>query len=304
MEIFAGSAQYQSERSPVVTIGNFDGVHRGHQLLLSRLIEESKKRNAPSCVFTFEPSPRSLLSPNRVPRIAPWTEKIRLLRSFGIDQVILERFSIPFAQHPADWFVHEIIQKRLHAQAMVVGYDFRFGRARSGTVETISSLAPAVEVVQLDALSEKDLVVSSSQIREKVAKGAVEDAADLLGRPYSLCGVVVSGEKRGRNLGYPTANIQTDYTLIPETGVYAIRARVDYGDWKEGIANLGYNPTFQGQKFKIEVHLFEFSADIYGCDIEVEFLHRIREERRFPSARALVEQLSLDIQKVKSLLAL
>ena len=148
------------------------------------------------------------------------------------------------------------------------------------------------------------MVVSSSQIREKVAKGAVEDAADLLGRPYSLCGVVIAGEKRGRNLGYPTANIQTDYTLIPETGVYAIRARVDYGDWKDGIANLGFNPTFQGQKFKIEVHLFDFSDDIYGCDIEVGFLYRIREERRFPSARALIEQLSLDIQKVKSLLAL
>ena len=304
MEIFAGSAQYQSTRSPVVTIGNFDGVHRGHQLLLQSLKEEAKKRSAPSCVFTFEPSPRSLLSPNRVPRIAPWTEKIRLLRAFGIDQVILERFSIPFAQHPPDWFVQEIIQKRLHAEAMVVGYDFRFGRARSGTVETISKLAPQIHVVQLEALSERDLIVSSSQIRKKIAKGLVEEATDLLGRSYSLCGVVIAGEKRGRELGYPTANIQTDYELIPETGVYAVRTRIDYGIWREGIANLGYNPTFQGQKFKIEVHLFDFSSDIYGCDIEVEFVHRIREERCFPSAKSLIEQLSLDIQQAKSVLAL
>lgn len=304
MEIFAGSAQYQSTLSPVVTIGNFDGVHRGHQLLLQELKAEAKKRNAPSCVFTFEPSPRSLLSPNRVPRIAPWTEKIRLLQAFGIDQVILERFSVPFAQHPADWFVQEIIQKRLHTQAMVVGYDFRFGRARSGTVETISDLAPDVHVVQLEALSERDLVVSSSQIRKKIARGLVEEATDLLGRAYSLCGVVIAGEKRGRELGFPTANIQTDYELIPETGVYAVRARIDYGDWEEGIANLGYNPTFQGQKFKIEVHLFNFSSDIYGCDMEIEFVHRIREERCFPSAKSLIEQLSLDIQKTKSLLAL
>jgi riboflavin kinase/FMN adenylyltransferase len=304
MEIFAGSAQYCSALSPIVTIGNFDGVHLGHQTLLSSLKAEAKKRSAPSCVFTFEPSPRSLLSPNRVPRIAPWTQKIKLLREFGIDQVVLERFSIPFAQHPANWFVSEIIQRRLRTQAMVVGYDFRFGRARSGTVDTLKNLAPDIDIMQMSALSEHDLVVSSSEIRKKVAEGKIEVAASLLGRPYSLQGVVISGEKRGRKLGFPTANIQSDYDLIPETGVYAVRVSIDHGDWKDGIANLGYNPTFQGQKFKIEVHLFEFSSDIYGSDIEVQFINRIRSERCFPSAEELVHQLSLDIQKAKSLLAL
>ena len=304
MDIFAGSAQYWSAQNPVVTIGNFDGVHKGHQILLKRVQEEAQKRNAPSCVFTFEPSPRSLLSPNRVPRIAPWTQKIKLLREFGIDQVVLERFSLPFAQHPAPWFVSEIIQKRLHVQALVVGYDFRFGRARAGTVETLTSMVPDIDVVQLEALSEQDLVVSSSEIRNKVAQGNVALAKTLLGRPYSLEGVVVSGEKRGRKLGFPTANIQTDYELIPDSGVYAVRARIDYGEWIDGIANLGYNPTFQGQKFKMEVHLFDFSADIYGCDIEVQFFDRIRSERRFSSVDELIHQLSLDIQQAKSLLAL
>lgn len=304
MDIFAGSAQYWSAQNPVVTIGNFDGVHKGHQILLKRVQEEAQKRNAPSCVFTFEPSPRSLLSPNRVPRIAPWTQKIKLLREFGIDQVVLERFSLPFAQHPAPWFVSEIIQKRLHVQALVVGYDFRFGRARAGTVETLTSMVPDIDVVQLEALSEQDLVVSSSEIRNKVAQGNVALAKTLLDRPYSLEGVVVSGEKRGRKLGFPTANIQTDYELIPDSGVYAVRARIDYGEWIDGIANLGYNPTFQGQKFKMEVHLFDFSADIYGCDIEVQFFDRIRSERRFSSVDELIHQLSLDIQQAKSLLAL
>ena len=304
MDIFAGSAQYFSARNPVVTIGNFDGVHKGHQVLLKKLQEEATKRNAPSCVFTFEPSPRSLLSPNRVPRIAPWTQKIKLLRDFGIDQVVLERFSIPFAQHPAPWFVSEIIQKRLHVQALVVGYDFRFGRARAGTVEMLTNIAPDVDVVQLEALSEQDLVVSSSEIRKRVSEGNVALANTLLGRPYSLEGVVVSGEKRGRKLGFPTANIQTDYELIPDSGVYAVRARIDYGLWIDGIANLGYNPTFQGQKFKIEVHLFDFSADIYGCDIEVYFFERIRSERRFSSVKELILQLSLDVQQAKSILAL
>ena len=304
MEIFAGSAQYKCALSPVVTIGNFDGVHKGHQTLLRALKEEARKRSAPSCVFTFEPSPRSLLSPNRVPRIAPWTQKIKLLQDFGIDQVILERFSIPFAQHPPKWFVREIIQKRLNTQAMVVGYDFRFGRARAGTVQTLKNLAPDIDIIQMTALSEKDLVVSSSEIRKKVSEGEISGANSLLGRPYSLEGVVVAGEKRGRSLGFPTANIQSDYSLIPETGVYAIRTRIDYGDWKDGIANLGYNPTFQGQKFKIEVHIFDFIDDIYGSDIEVQFIHRIRSERCFPSAEELVHQLSLDIKQAKSLLAL
>ena len=304
MDIFAGSAQYESIGAPVVTIGNFDGVHKGHQVLLKRVQEEAKKRNAPSCVFTFEPSPRSLLSPNRVPRIARWTQKIKLLREIGIDQVVLERFSLPFAQHPASWFVSEIIQKRLHVQALVVGYDFRFGRARAGTVEMLSSIAPTVDVLQLDALSEQDLIVSSSEIRKKVSEGDVALANTLLGRPYSLEGVVVSGEKRGRKLGFPTANIQTDYELIPDSGVYAVRARIDYRQWIDGIANLGYNPTFQGQKFKIEVHLFDFSTDIYGCDIEVQFINRIRSERLFSTPEELIQQLSLDVQQAKSLLAL
>ena len=303
MKIFAGSAHYNSEIAPVVTIGNFDGVHRGHQYLLSILLEEAHKRNAPSCVFTFEPSPRTLLSPNRVPRIAPWTQKIKLLESFGIEHIILERFSRPFAQHPARWFVQEIIQKRLRAQAMVVGYDFRFGRARSGTIETLRQLAPEVEICQPRALSEKEITISSSEIRKCVSAGKMKLASALLGRDYSLEGVIVSGEKRGRTLGYPTANIQTDYDLIPDIGVYAIRARIDYGNWIDGIANLGYNPTFQGQKFKIEVHLFNFSQDIYGSDIEVTFIERLRNEKKFHDVNALIGQLKKDIIHTKKILS-
>ena len=303
MHIFAGSAQYKSDVSPVVTIGNFDGVHRGHQHLLGVLKKEAKKRNAPSCVFTFEPSPRSLLSPNRVPRIAPWTQKIKLLNEFGIDHIILERFSLPFAQHPPTWFVQEIIKNRLKAQAMVVGYDFRFGRARAGTVETLQSLAPELNVVQPEALSEKDITVSSSKIRQYVSAGDITLANALLGRPYSLEGVVVVGDKRGKKLGYPTANIQSDYQLIPDTGVYAVRARVDYRAWISGICNLGYNPTFQGEKFKIEVHLFDFSENIYGCDIEVQFITRIREEKKFHTKEKLITQLGIDVEYARSILS-
>ncbi len=302
MDIFAGSSQYKSARSPVVTIGNFDGVHRGHQLLLTQLKAEAEKRNAPSCVFTFEPSPRSILSPHRVPRIAPWTQKIKLLQDFGIDQLVLERFSIPFAKHPSSWFVREIIQNRLHTKAMVVGYDFRFGNARSGTVETIQNIAPEIDLVQMSALSEADLVVSSSEIRKKVAEGKIEQANTLLGRPYSIEGVIVAGEKRGRKLGFPTANLQSDYELIPGSGVYAVRTCIDKGKWYNGIANLGFNPTFQGQKFKIEIHIFDFDRDVYGCDMDVQFLHRIRSESRFDSVETLIHQLSLDVEKAKALL--
>ena len=186
---------------------------------------------------------------------------------------------------------------------MVVGYDFRFGRARSGTIETLRTLAPEIDICQPTALSEKDITISSSEIRQCVSTGKINLASALLGRFYSLEGVVVSGEKRGRTLGYPTANIQTDYELTPDIGVYAIRARVDYGEWIDGIGNLGYNPTFQGQKFKIEVHLFDFSKNIYGCDIEVQFVEKLRDEKKFHHVDHLIAQVQKDVAHTKQILA-
>ena len=303
--IFAGSAQYPTNTPPpVVTIGNFDGVHIGHQHLLNRTLHYAKERNAPACVFTFEPSPRSLLSPNlKVPRIAPWNQKVFLLNKMGVEHIVLERFSKAFAQHSPEWFVQEIISKRLRAQALIVGYDFRFGRARSGNSALVRKLLPNLFLEEVNALSLQDQIVSSSVIREKIADGNVEEAISLLGRPHMLKGVVVSGSQRGRKLGFPTANLQLDAELIPTNGVYAVWARVDRKNWLPAVANLGIRPTFMGHSFQIEIHILDFSEDIYGCEMEVCFLSRLREEQRFSSTTDLVSQLHVDVKKVRAFFA-
>ena len=301
VDIFAGSAQYPKETpSPVVTIGNFDGVHVGHQHLLERTLQHAKERNAPACVFTFEPSPRSLLSPNlKVPRIALWNQKVFLLKKMGVDHIVLERFSKAFAQHSAEWFVREIIAKRLRAQALIVGYDFRFGRARAGNSGLVRKLLPNIFLEEVKALTRNGEIVSSSAIRSKISSGAVESALQLLGRPHMVKGVVISGAQRGRQLGFPTANLQLDAELIPANGVYAVKVRVDGGRWICAVANLGLQPTFMGHSFQIEVHILDFSQDIYGCEVEVCFFSRLRAEQRFSSSADLISQLRVDIQKVR-----
>lgn len=300
--IFAGSAQYPKDTPPpVVTIGNFDGIHVGHQHLLARTLHHAKERNAPACVFTFEPSPRSLLSPNlQVPRIALWNQKVLLLKKLGIHHIVLERFSKAFAQHSPEWFVREIISKRLRAQALIVGYDFRFGRARGGNSGLVRKLLPNVFLEEVNALKRNGDIVSSSAIRTKISDGEVEEASHLLGRPHLVKGVVVSGAQRGRQLGFPTANLQVDAELVPANGVYAVKVRVDRKEWRYAIANLGMRPTFMGHSFQIEVHIFDFSQDIYGCEMEVCFFSRLRAEQRFSSSSELVSQLRVDIQKVRA----
>ena len=220
----------------------------------------------------------------------------------GVDHLILERFSLPFAQHSAEWFVREIIHKRLRAQMMVVGYDFRFGRARAGSVDTIKRLLPNIEVKQVTALTLNEEIVSSSAIRQKVQKGHIEQANVLLGRSYSIEGVVVLGAQRGRTLGFPTANVETDFSLIPHSGVYAVLVRVDLGIWHKAIANLGRGPTFNGKRFQIEVHIFDFQQDIYGSDSEIQFIKRLRSEHRFTSSQALQEQLKKDVEHARAVL--
>lgn len=308
-QIFAGSAQYPTQTPPpVVTIGNFDGVHLGHHHLIERLQATAAALGAPSCVYTFEPPPRVLLAPHlRQPRIMPWTEKLRLLGEAGVQHVVVERFTRAFAQHPPDWFIAQILQRRLRARALVVGYDFRFGQGRRGDVDLLRSAAPTLPVTQVQphALDGSEDVISSSRIRRLVAEGRVTQAAELLGRPHHLVGTVVAGEQRGRLLGFPTANIASDDELLPAPGVYAVRARIDQdGPWRPGIANLGNRPTFDGHRFLIEVHLLDFQADLYGREVQVGFIDRLRDERRFDHADALAAQLRADADDARRRLAL
>lgn len=298
--VFAGSAAYPPDGpGPVVSIGNFDGVHHGHRWLLGQVVDKARALGVPACIYTFDPPPRVVLAPGQHrPRILAWTDKVRLLGEVGIDHVVVERFTRAFAQHPPEWFVDEILGQRLHPSAMVVGYDFRFGRARAGGLDLIRKRLPDVPIEQVDA-HQMDGVVSSSRIREVVAEGEVAEAARLLGRPHFVRGTVVPGEQRGRRIGFPTANVETDAELVPPAGVYAVRAQVDSGDVFDAVANLGVRPTFGGGAFSIEVHLLDWSGDLYGRELTVSFVQRIRGERRFADAEALKQQIRLDAEAAR-----
>jgi riboflavin kinase/FMN adenylyltransferase len=304
--VFAGSAAYPSPSPrPVLTIGNFDGVHQGHRSLIDAVVLRAVEMEAPACVYTFDPPPRVVLAPDQHrPRIQPWTDRVQDLGQLGVDHVILERFTQAFAQHPPEWFVHEILSRRIQPRAMVVGYDFRFGRDRGGTVDFLRQRLGGIEIHQVSAHEIASEVVSSSRIRQAVESGRVAEAAELLGRLHIVRGVVRRGEGRGRGLGFPTANIHTVADLLPAPGVYAVRARVDGGPWRCGVANLGTRPTFGGQELSLEVHLLETDQDLYGRELEVGFVDRLRGEQRFDGPEELIAQIRNDVVQAEQLLGL
>ena len=300
-EIFAGSAAYPvPSPAPVLSVGNYDGLHLGHRHLLKALVDKAAALGAPACVYTFDPPPRVVLAPQQhQPRIQSWPDKVRILGELGVDQVIVERFSRAFAQHPPQWFAAEVLGRRIQPRAMVLGYDFRFGRARAGDIHLLRGLLPDTPIEQVDALKIDGGIVSSSVIRSMVLDGEVARSAHLLGLPHRISGTVVDGDKRGRTIGFPTANLDTDAQLLPKNGVYAVRARVDGSQWIDGVANLGERPTFDGRRFLIEVHLIDFSGDVYGREMEVGFIKRLRDEQRFDGPDALVAQIRADVAEAR-----
>lgn len=288
----------------VVAIGNFDGVHDGHRAVLTRLFALSAERGAPSCVLTFDPAPTAVVAPHRhQPRILTLRDRVRLLGEAGVDVVVIEPFTPAFAAREARWFAEELLGRRLRARGVVVGYDFRFGHGREGDVAGLRAWLPGVPVVEVDAWTDGGSAVSSSRIRRLVAAGAVEEAATLLGRPHFLRGTVVVGDQRGRTLGFPTANIVSEVELLPAFGVYAVRARVEGGPSRPGVANIGIRPTFGGGAPRIEVHLFDFTGDLYGRELVVELVARVRGELRFDGPAALVAQIAADAARARELLA-
>ena len=300
--LFQGSHAYPgNEHRPVATIGNFDGLHRGHQALVGRLLERAAELGAPSLVYTFDPPPRLVLQPGKAPpRIATLAQKVDGLFELGVEHVVVETFTADFGARPPDWFGREIIG-RLQPRAMVVGYDFRYGQGRAGNARTLAAQRPDLPIETVEALQFGELVVGSSRIREAVAEGCIEAANNMLGRPYRLVGTVVQGDARGRTIGFPTANLNADNELIPGSGVYAVRGHVRGREYP-GVANLGVRPTFSGARFVIEVHLFDFEGDLYGQSLPVDFVARIRPERRFESADALVAQIRLDAVEARRVL--
>jgi riboflavin kinase / FMN adenylyltransferase len=294
-------------------IGNFDGVHLGHQALFA-----AAKRDAqgPTCALTFEPHPARLLAPDYAPPlISEKPRKRELIAAAGVSDLIEQPFDAAFASTGPEQFVEMVVATGI--AEVVVGHDFTYGKARAGTVDTLreSLGAHGVRLRVVPPVAVNGLVCSSTKVREFVLEGRVEAANMLLGRPFDLDGEVVEGAGRGRKLGWPTANIRTTNELLPAVGVYAVRARLlSGGPPIAGAANLGLNPTFRPQvalagaaghpPLSLEVHLLDFAQDIYGRKLRVEFVHRLREERRFPGVDALKAQITHDVEQARRLLGM
>jgi riboflavin kinase / FMN adenylyltransferase len=292
-------------RCAVVTIGNFDGIHLGHQLILRRLVEEARREKCPAVVISFEPHPKMVLHPERRPfyLITSLEEKIRLLADHDADTFILIPFSLEYARTTAEEFVCGVLWERLHIRKIIIGHDYTFGRGKEGNEAFLSAFGKRLgfEVEVMNAVRVGDTTVSSTKIREAILAGEVHLAASLLGRPYNLSGRVVSGHRRGVNLGFPTANISPDKELVPPSGVYAVNVILE-GIRRQGALSIGINPTFTNGARSIEVHILDFKEDIYGKTLDVLFIERIRDEIRFESPEGLIAQIDRDINRVREIL--
>jgi riboflavin kinase/FMN adenylyltransferase len=276
-----------------LTIGNYDGIHLGHQAILKKLISESKNKNILSSVMTFEPHPREFFSPKMAPkRIISLREKLEYFEEINIDQVFIVNFNDEFSLKSFSDFI-EILKNNIQAQKIIIGNDFRFGKNREGNIDKLKD--SNVDVFVMNKIEYKGERVSSTIIRDLLAAGDLELAAILLGRSYSISGKVIHGDKRGREIGFPTANIHMFHNRPPLKGVFAVKLNNMYG-----VANLGVRPTIAGfSKLNLEVHLFNFSKNIYGKHAHVTFLKKIRDEKKFENIDALKKQIQMDIDNVK-----
>ena len=303
-EVFQGSASYPDPSpGPVLTIGNFDGVHRGHRILLDRVVARAREVGRPACVYTFDPAPRDVLRPgNPILRIQTLEDRLACLGRAGIDQVVVERFTLEVGAMKARDFAAEILGRRLGVSALVVGYDFRFGHKRQGTVDDLRQWLD-VPVEQVGPYAPGGELISSSRIREAVKAGRVAEAATLLARPHVVSGRVVRGDARGRDLGYPTANVAARTPLVPADGIYVVRIDIGDGTLRPAVASIGVRPTFDdGLDRRVEVHLLDFDGDLYDREVHVHFLRFLRGEEAFDSVEALVSQMALDAAAARAVL--
>jgi len=296
-------------KNAVVTTGNFDGVHLGHQALFHEVIERADAINGTSVAITFEPHPIRVLKKNgHPPLITLLDQKTELIESTGVDVLIVIPFSMEFAAFTAREFVVDILVKRIGMQAMVVGSDYSFGRNREGNLALLQEMAGEIgfEVIVRDWIQGPDNDtdrVSSTRVRELVMAGEMARTRKHLGRYYQIRGKVATGRNRGgRLLGFPTANINLQDELSPKTGVYAVTVECQ-GEQLKGVANIGYSPTFDDHIFTVEVHILDFDQDIYGEDIRVNFIHRLRAEQKFNGIDELSEQINKDVVQAREILA-
>ena len=294
----------QTFKSSVLAIGNFDGVHKGHQDIMKRLALAKEQFGAPSVVYTFEPHPVRFLNPKKgMKMIFGYKQRIELLKRHNPDAVVVADFDEKLARLTAMEFVQDIMVDLLHIKKVIVGYDFNFGRGGDGDAEHLTILGEKLgfEVEQAPAVMIDCRPISSSRIRRLVMAAELGMVNNMLGRPFFLVGTVVKGHSRGGNiLGIPTANLSTQQEIIPAKGVYSALIKVPQGTFF-GAVNVGTNPTFDNGGLNIEAHIIDFSGELYGMEMEIHFLQRLRDERRFRSIERLKEQMDKDIAKAKQI---
>lgn len=303
MHVLTGTEGIPPEfREAFITIGNFDGVHLGHRCIFQKLILEARKENRKALLVTFVPHPKMLLHPERRPFYLLTTieEKIKLLEALGLDALILIPFTLEYAQMTAESFILEVLWKNLQVRKIFIGHDYSFGKDKRGNKDMLTAFGKKLgfDVAVINAVAVGDAVISSTRIRAAILEGDVKTAAMLLGRPYNVSGTVIEGKRRGAALGFPTANIKPHKELLPAKGVYAAIVNLE-GKRYNGALSIGLNPTFGDVQLSMEVHLMDFSGDIYGKYVDVLFIERIREERKFPGPEMLSLQIKKDTEEAR-----
>jgi riboflavin kinase/FMN adenylyltransferase len=297
--VIENTEYFRIEKPTIVTIGTFDGVHLGHQKILQRLSEIKAETGFQTLVLTFEPHPRKVLFPDQrdLRLLTLVDEKLDLLRSFGVDVAVVYPFSRQFSELASDVYIREILCSQLKTRKLVIGYDHRFGKGRTGDIRVLRQAAKenGFEVEEISARDIDSIAISSTKIRKALEEGKLDLAAEFLGHPYFLNAQVIQGKQLGRSIGYPTANLKTaEEKLIPRNGVYFVKLEVE-GQWHFGMLNIGTNPTTdRDDSVKIEVHLFDFDRTIYFRSVRLQFIRRLRDEKNFKGLEELTAALDED----------
>ena len=300
--LYSSSTQLLATQPVALTIGNFDGVHLGHQALLNELRAAAQARGLPAAVVIFEPHPREFFTPQQAPtRLTSLREKLELFASMGIDRVHVCRFNARFAQISATGFIHALHEK-LSAKFVLIGDDFRFGSGRAGDFALMEKigLQRGFAVQAVHSVLHNGVRISSTAVRTALAEGDMRVAQSYLGRPYSISGRVEHGDGLGKRLGFPTANIQLKHNRPPLSGIFVVQAHAEGMGVLQGVASLGVRPTVrQDGKPVLEVHLFEFAQQIYNKHLRLDFLHKLRDEEKYPDVETLTRQIALDVEHAK-----
>ena len=307
MKIYNSVEEFSPDFKVVFTLGTFDGVHIGHQSIIKQLNDYADKNGGESVLLTFYPHPRHVLFPDdqRLKLLSTIEERCEMLKNYGLKHFIIQEFTSEFSRIKSVNFVRDILVNTLKVHKLIIGYDHHFGRNREGNFEELVNLSKlySYEIEKIEPQKFNGIAISSTKIRKAITEDKFEDAKNYLGHYFSFKGTVVKGRKIGNQIGYPTANIKinNDWKLLPNDGVYAVCVKIGLKEYK-GMMNIGFNPTFDSQKKSIEIHILDFNSDIYGEDLKVSVVKKIRNEKKFSSIEELKKVLNLDEIKVRQLL--